>query len=36
MADETAADLLCDIELAASKGPRPGDGVAWSAVAGSF
>lgn len=34
--NEPAANLFCDVELAAAKSPRPDDGVAWPAIAWSF
>jgi hypothetical protein len=36
LANETAADLLCDAELAMSKGAGPGDRIAGATVSGSF
>jgi hypothetical protein len=34
--DITAADLRGDVELATGKGPCPGDGIAGTAISGSF
>ena len=36
LANETTADLLCDAELAISKGAGPGDRIAGATVSGSF